>query len=265
LIDSMTMHSGTPEEAQRTIAAPSWVIRDSLAANCRFLEGKVDETGLIFFEKDSCLNYTHADLPDDLADLAMTWHVHLPLDLDWNDARGTAAACLALMEKIAYLGVRRAVLHPPQPGMTFSGTAKEAMQALEIFAASWQHAGFSTRDCMLENVLGADLTDIWPLVCDAGYSVCLDTGHMLSYRQYRLLELCDLEGRVRMVHLNAPGPGGRHLPLTALTPGQQSDVARMLQVADRDAVFMMEIFDWNGIAESLPLLDAMLGSAKEAV
>ncbi|UZP66948.1 sugar phosphate isomerase/epimerase [Desulfovibrio mangrovi] len=263
MIDRLATISPVTSRSGRVIAAPSWVIRDSLAANCRFLEGKVDEVGLLFFETKACLEYLDTDLPGNLAKLELDWHVHLPLDLDWNDPHTATGICLALMEKIAYLGVRRAVLHPPRQGVDFSGNASGAMRALEIFAAGWEQAGFAIRDCMLENVSGADLTDIWHVVREAGYSVCLDTGHMLSYRQYGLLELPDLQGRVRMVHLNAPGPDGRHLPLTALTPEEQALVARMLQTADDDAVLMMEIFDWTGIADSMPLLDAMLGSTRE--
>lgn len=277
----MNVPSGRPGlVGKHPIAAPSWVISDTLAANCRFLDGKIHEVGLLFFETASCLAYTEADLPRDLASLDLAWHVHLPLDLPWDTPERVADACLSLMDSVAYLGVQRAVLHPPQAGITIRSLracdsdagigggqtasfgqedSEEAGRALEIFAHRWQAAGRLMADCLLENVHGADLVDIWPAVCNLGYSVCLDTGHVISYRQYGLLELPGLRERVRMVHVNAPGPRGKHMPLTSLTPEGYGTVARMLQLAPDDAVIMMEIFEWAGIAASLPLVTDMLG------
>lgn len=297
--------SGFPALRERTIAAPSWVVPDTLAANCRFLAGRVDEVGLLFFETKACLAYTRQDLPPDLAGLPLAWHVHLPLDLPWHDPEETARVCLALMDKAAFLGARRAVLHPPQPhrmpqpcrapqdtaggngeratecagdagngrpcsgGMCNGTGAAEAEsaaafaarsgRALEIFARLWRGAGRDTRDCLLENVRGADLTDVWPVIEAQGYGVCLDTGHVLSYGQHGLLRMPGLRERLRMVHLNAPCAGaGKHLPLTKLSGERFEAVAAMLRLADPEAVLMMELFDWAGVAASIPVAEQML-------
>ncbi|GFM37750.1 cobamide remodeling phosphodiesterase CbiR [Desulfovibrio psychrotolerans] len=334
---SMTggIKNGFPVLRERTIAAPSWVVPDTLAANCRFLAGRVDEVGLLFFETKACLAYTRQDLPPDLAGLPLAWHVHLPLDLPWHDPEETARVCLALMDKVAFLGARRAVLHPPQPcrmsqeaaggnsggRAEFSGSAEAGKacaggmcsdtvaageesaaafaarsgRALEIFARLWRGTGRDTRDCLLENVRGADLTDVWPVIEAQDYGVCLDTGHVLSYGQHGLLGMPGLRERLRMVHLNAPGvvnqggasssagqasqagPAGaasqagqddrgskavagtgKHLPLTALSDGWFEAVAAMLRLADPEAVLMMELFDWAGVAASIPVAEQML-------
>ncbi len=249
--------------AGHRVAAPSWVMHGALAENCRFLAGRVQEVGLLFFESAACLAYDGKDLPADLAELPLSWHVHLPLDLPWDTPGAVADTCLALMEKIAYLGVRRVVLHPPQPGLTMhEGASVQAVEdALTHFAGRWRDAGFSPRDCMLENVRHADLVDIWPVVQALDFSVCLDTGHVMAYRQERLLGLSGLAQRVRMVHLNAPGPGGRHLPLTSLSDtgkAQLADMVRLVAKGAPDAVFMMEIFDWAGIEASVPVVRGML-------
>ncbi len=247
------------------IAAPSWVIADSLAANCRFLEGRVSEVGLLFFETTACLAYTEKDLPADMASLSLAWHAHLPLDLPWEDAETTADICLSLMDNVDFLGVRRAVLHPP----VSASMGEAAPRALEYFARRWRMAGRDMRDCLLENIHGEDLTGLWPTIRRLGFAVCLDIGHLLAYRQERLLALPDLRAVVRMVHLNAPGPGGRHLPLTALSSEDGERVARVLQTVcgtpdtaggkiGGEPVLMMEVFDWAGFVESLPVLNRML-------
>ena len=81
------------------LAAPSFVLPGTVAANARFLAHKVDEVALCFFEARACLAYGPEDLPPDLADLPLRWHVHLPVDQPWPArAAGAhpAAACVAL-------------------------------------------------------------------------------------------------------------------------------------------------------------------------
>src|SRR5574344_135891 len=96
------------------IAVPSCVIPAHIPENAAFLTGKVREVGLCFFESASCLAYGPDVLPAALAELPLPWHVHLPLDLPWQDGglRAAETAC-RLLEKIAYLSPCGAVLHPP--------------------------------------------------------------------------------------------------------------------------------------------------------
>lgn len=279
--------------AGRSVAAPSWVIADTLPANCRFLEGRVHEIGLLFFESDACLAYGRDDLPPDLAGLDVRWHVHLPLDLPWHTPHRAADICVTLMEKVAGLGARRVVLHPPQPGITLPEGASEQQcaEALHCFATRWIDAGFAARDCLLENVRNADLVDVLPVIQEHDFSVCLDTGHVLSYRQDRLLAVLAASGnedpcgvtvrrirdgqdnvsgdsgrhplaaRIAMVHLNAPmpgGPQGKHAPLTLLDAAGYEAVRCMLAAAGPDATLMMELFRWADVEASMPVVARML-------
>ena len=97
----------------RILAAPSWLVPGTVADNCRFLAGRVDEVGLLFFETDACLAYSTKELPENLAELPLSWHVHLPVDLPWQEPETCADICLQLLRKVAFLRPNRAVLHPP--------------------------------------------------------------------------------------------------------------------------------------------------------
>ena len=118
----------------RSIAFPSWVTAGDIAHNASFicnkwqeleLAGKFGpgvqsnpEIGLCFFEHLACTAYTGEDLPQHLAHLPASWHVHLPLDLPLYSSGGLAQAqlsfdiCNELMQKVEFLGVKQAVLHP---------------------------------------------------------------------------------------------------------------------------------------------------------
>ena len=237
----------------RILAAPSWVMRGSLPENCRFLAGKVDEAGLLFFEAESCLAYGSQDLPEDLSALPLRWHVHLPLDLAWDGERAVET-CLALMDKAAFLGAERAVLHPP------AGSLPQVEAMLSGFAARWAGAGRDTGCILLENTAEQSLVDLHECIADCGLGVCLDLGHMLAYGQQSTLDFLPLTARAGMVHLNAlaPSAGGRHSPLTSLDAQGRSWARRLCGVVPKSAVIMLELFSWDDIAASLPLVRAWL-------
>lgn len=257
MVSNFSTLEAYPLLRQRVVAAPSWVMAGTIAENSTFLCGKVDEIGLCFFEMDSCLRYGAEDLPPDLSALNLSWHVHLPLDLPWGNINRCVDSALALMEKVTYLGASRAVLHPPDSEKVTGSSA----DALAQFVEGWRAAGRRPEDLLLENIRNGDLTDVWSVITEYGCNVCLDMGHMIAYRQYHTLSLPKLCERVKMVHCNAPAyTSERHLPLTALNPKERDNVLTMLRHVPDDAVIMMELFTWNDIVISLPVLEEWLSA-----
>lgn len=258
----------------KTLAAPSWVMPGNIAENARFLAGKVDEVALLFLQTKSSLAYSHGasgDLLPELAALPLTWHVHLPSDLPWRDGDGEAAGRIAaaLMDKAAYLGARRAVLHPPSSLM-------RPEKCLKNFARAWEAAGRDASCLLLENIRENDLADLAPAIRRLGLGVCLDFGHMLAYNQTeRLFRALPDFPAPAMVHWNAPvapqgkkagpasGPRSGHGPLTLLAPGEVPLARRLLDAllpgpdsagGREEPVMVLECFAWKDIEASLPLL-----------
>jgi hypothetical protein len=232
-----------------TIAAPSCVIPGTAARNARFLAeraaGKIQEIALCFFETEACLAYTEDDLPEALADLPFSWHVHLPVDLPWRIGSEASADCaLRLMRKVEALRPRMAVLHAPDL------PARRGL--LAAFADLW-HARCAI-PLLLENIDSCDLVDVTPLIVDAEFGVCLDLGHMLAYGQQHIVDIPELTSRVQLAHWSAPGGADRHLPLTRLTEEEKSLVQAAAAKLPGTAVHLLEIFDWNGVEESLTIL-----------
>lgn len=234
------------------LAAPSWVIPGTIAKNALFLQGRVPEVGLCLFEWRTSLAYGHSDLPAWLAKLNLQWHVHLPLDLPWREGASTAAnICLELLGKIHWLEPKALVLHPPAN----SGTCKKK---LAQFAQIW--AKSSSRQLLLENTRDCDIFCLGKDFLDEyNYSFCLDLGHALRYSQFRLLEP-DFTQNACMIHWNVPGEG-RHLGLGHLAGEQRAIAVNIIRMAKPDVSHMLEMFDWDQIVQSIPVLAELRAKA----
>ena len=236
-----------------TIAAPSCVIPGTTEHNARFLAqraaGKIQEIALCFFETQAGLACD--ELPEALAELPFSWHVHLPVDLPWQIGSEASANCaLHLMRKAQPLKPRMAVLHAPDL------PARKGL--LAAFADLW-HARCSI-PLLLENINSCDLIDVAALIVEAEFGVCLDLGHMLAYGQEGIMEIPELISRVQLTHWSAPGGADRHLPLTRLTAEEQASVRAAAAKLPGSATHLLEIFDWDGVEASLALLPGLLYS-----
>jgi hypothetical protein len=239
------------------LAAPSCVISGTVAENARFLNGRTDEVALCFFETQSCLAYTEADLPPELARLPLRFHVHLPVDLPWptraygaGDIHETADLALAVCDKAAYLRPRLAVLHPPE------GDAALKRRLLEQFAARWHDK--SAVPLLLENVAHCDIAELGDgFLHDQNLGLCLDVGHLMGYKQNCLLD-SKLPETAVLVHWSAPGKQDQHLPLTDFSASEYRTAAGIMRRFPGTATHLTEIFHWSGAAASLPVLAALL-------
>ncbi len=251
-------------------AAPSWAIPGSVADNARFLAGKVSEVGLCFFETEACLAYGADDLPPDLGNLPLSWHVHLPLDLPWAAGGGAAAsAALRLMDKVGFLDCRRAVLHLPEGLAVGPDAPARDLRVFGDFVACWRASGRASRDILLENQPGDAPGALLSLAKEYDAGLCLDFSHWLLTHGPELFPEPEFLRRVSLLHLNAPGvTGGGHGGLDELSPAQRAWAAQTLQaalarrkppaVSSSLPLLMLEIFSWDKILKSLPLLDSWL-------
>ena len=245
------------------LAAPSWVIPGTILENSHFLEGKVEEVALLFFETKSCLDYGERDLPPDLARLDLSWHVHLPTDLPWSEGgRAVARVCLALMEKTAFLGAERAVLHPPRATSPAEVATCEA--ALAAFGAEWQRGNRNSGDILLENTRDNDLVALGTVIGNEGFGLCPDLGHILAYDQrdfFDMIRGLPDQSRPRMLHCSASGLGGQgnlfadaHCPLDLLDSAGLAVGEALCCSLAANAVIVAELFDWNYSIRSLPVI-----------
>jgi hypothetical protein len=192
--------------------------------------------------------------------------VHLPLDLPWEEDGGREAAriALALMAKTAFLGAERAVLHPPAACL---GEIR-CLRLLDAFLRVWSGNGRDARHLFLENTRENDLASLVPHFRRLGVRVCLDFGHMLAYNQAEtLLGALPEFPAPAMVHWSAPeGPGGSgHGSLALLGPAEIRLAGRLLGLLPpcaEDTVMVLELFAWEAVEESLPLLASWIRASR---
>ena len=236
-----------------TLAAPSFVWPERVGENCRRLKGMVDEVALLFFQTRASLEYDQQDLPPDLTDLGLTYHLHLPLDLPWESGpEEVHRLTRALKAKTQYLSPHGYVLHPP-----------EDAGSLQEFLRLWSLRSDPAR-LFLENIRENDLASHWQLVQRYGCKVCLDLGHLLEHGQERLLELPGLWSHTRMLHAYSPAPGGGHTSLARLDEHGLSILQNALQNMHSDTVVVLEVFDPEDLHESLDIFRSWFRSGKLA-
>ena len=234
------------------VAAPSFVLPGNIVENVRFLAGRVEEVALCFFENAACLAYTEQDLPPDLRDLPLRWHVHLPFDLPWPE-KASAAACRPalddvqrLLEKIAPLSPRCAVLHAPN-------APTEVRQELLRHASRFWHE-YHDMPLLLENTYNCDVLELGEgFLEETGLGFCLDVGHLLGYGQ-DALRTSALPSRAALLHWRAPRGRAAHAALTRLTDEELVLLRELMPRLSAQVVHLLEIFRWRALEESLPVL-----------
>lgn len=237
-----------PTDFPFRLAAPSWVWPGTVGENCRRLGEIFDEVGILLFESSACMAYGDSDLPPTLSELSLRYHLHMPLDLPWSDGILSVRHIIdTLLDKTAFLDPWGFVLHPPPHA-----------KGLDELAFCFINKDIKPDRVLLENTEEFNPLDFWCDIRYLGLNLCLDLGHILLYGQERLLELPRLWSRVKLVHLCAPAPDGKHLPLTELDAEGRRLVRLILARMSPDTVVMPEIFDPDGLADSMATLHAIL-------
>ena len=235
-------------DPQIKLAAPSWVIPGTVAENCCYLSGRVDEIALLFFETESCLNYSEKDLPHELSNCGLSFHIHHPLDLPWHKGGAEVARIVcALISKTEHLNPQTNVIHPPPFGPEAAGLITDFKQALA-------GAKYPPHNFLFENIKENSLSGLVDHIRSCGFKICLDLGHILAYGQQSLFDE-DLKGMVGMLHLNAPGRGGRHESLAGLDGEGLLLLGRMLENLEKNGTVTVEVFEEKGFFESLAFLN----------
>ncbi len=229
------------------IAAPSFVWPARVGENCLHLQHLVQEVGITFFETAGSLDYNKQDLPPWLTQLGLDFHLHLPLDLPWEQGGELVfELCRRLLQKTDYLQPQRYVLHPPLD-----------QEQLQVFFELWTKDKNSS-SLLLENIQGNDLTQLWPWILDKGLGVCLDLGHLLLFEQEALLQVPELWSRVHMLHIYGEQQGHRHSALDQLSPRGQAILYHLLQHISRDCTLVLEVFNPKNLQTSLDIFAAWI-------
>lgn len=198
----------------------------------------------MLLETQGCLDYDELDLPPGLADLGLSYHAHLPVDLPWE--RGTVEVLRTLCDlerKIAFVSPGSYVLHPPRP--------RDLEDVLRL------RPDLGSRLC-LENTRDSDLSEMWPVIEAYDLGVCLDLGHLVSYGQEQLLRSPFVHERIRIMHVYGGESPAGHAGLDRLPDPEL--LRRIVTRLTRPCVLVVEVFRMDEFVISLNLLRSWLNS-----
>ncbi len=225
------------------LATTSFIWPKNIWENCKKLQNIVDEVAILFFETDSSLKYTQKDLPLELKNLELSYHVHLPLDLPWEEGYKTVFDLICkLIEKVSFLDPKGFVFHPPS-------SREDLIRFLDLWEKNISYPIF------LENTKECDLISVWDIIENSFAKVCVDVGHIIEFKQYELLKSPNLWEKTKMLHIYAPTSNG-HGSLKLLKKEEEKLVREILYKAldsDPSITVVLEVFSFSDLKESLDI------------
>ncbi|MFN2267678.1 MAG: cobamide remodeling phosphodiesterase CbiR, partial [Desulfonatronovibrio sp.] len=229
------------------IAGPSCVYPGGIWENALLLKDKVSEIGLTFFQSQACLEYTDKELPRDLAGLNLKYHVHLPLDYDWDmGVRHNFDITRRLIEKVRFLSPDKFVLHPP-----------DRARLLEDFAHLWIKEGLPIETLLVENIRTCDFSGLWEIIEDSGVGICLDIGHIMAYDQHSILTHGFIWNRISLIHVYGREDHTGHVKLPLISDeGKATLHLIMNRIQDKTSV-LVEVFAPEDFLDSKKFLIEM--------
>lgn len=251
------------------LGSTSYILPADLLTNIEYLAPLLDDVELVLFDLDD----GRSNLPDaaaqaELARLAahfdLTYTVHLPLDVRLAGEGGGRHVSLLkaqrVIEHTRRLEPFAYVLHLDgrdlRDGVVeYAVWEAHALQALQILAGWVGEAG---RLC-IEN-LDHYPPDFWDgvLVRAAGFSRCVDVGHLWLEGHDPLPFLQAHLRRARVVHLHGVEQND-HTSLRYLPPGALEAVLAYLIEQQFDGVVTIEVFSNEDLMTSLAAIQGVLG------
>ncbi len=229
----------------------------SLEENVRALAGQVDAVQLLFFEskENSKLDHTvNVDLLADIADeQALTYTVHLPLDLQLGSARnevrqqGIDEIC-RVVEEFEPLQVQAFDLHLNlEKDLEPAAWQDNINNSLERLANS---LGPLLQKVGVENI-GYDFDFIASLLTNHGLGICVDFGHRLRYNHQT--DFWSMP-QWRHIHLHGAEPGRDHRPFQSRDLEFLRSLGQALVEKEYQDVITLELYELAGLRDSLAIL-----------
>lgn len=242
------------------LGSTSYVYPDDILPNVHKLAAQVDDIELVLFEVDDYgSNLPDASIIAELNALAsdndLTYTVHLPIDLDWRDARSMDKICRAIdatrgLNPFAY------VLH-------LDGRPLMGEPSHEI-VEQWQAETARALDEILKRIdpsrLCVENIEKWSpeyfasLIAAKNLARCVDIGHLWVQQRDPVQHLREHIVRTRVIHLHGVGTRDHH----SLTKQTKDEVVRVLDFLSQKnfaGVLTLEVFNLDDFVSSKRLVE----------
>lgn len=242
------------------LGTTSYIYPDDILPNVRQLAGQVDDIELVLFEVDEYgTNLPNASTIAELnalaRDNALTYTVHLPIDLDWRDEQSFTKIYRAIdatraLDPFAY------ILHL-DGRMVMDEPSAETL-------AQWQTETARALDRILVHVAPSQLCienlERWSpeffaeIVAQKKLARCIDVGHLWKQARDPLPHLQTHLALARVIHLH--GINGRdHQSLAWQSPAEVKRVLDFIADAKFAGVLTLEIFGVDDFLSSKRVIE----------
>jgi len=247
------------------IGTTSFIIKDDILPNVRFLADKVDDVELLVFESDEQSPLPGEQVIEELGSLAerhgLSYTVHLPLDA-WIGSEDESVRVRSVEKHRTVIGCFEPI-HPR--GYVLHCRLNEPVGDLD----KWRERVGRSLDGILDGgmtpqLLCAEILEypfdwIEPVVRARGVSICMDLGHVMASGR----SVTDCMDRyldcTSVVHLHGVEDGHDHRSLSAVAPDVRAAIlSRLSNDTTRSRILTVEVFDRTAFEESLVLLEEYL-------
>jgi len=259
------------------LGTTSFIIEAGLLENAHYLAGKVQDMELVLFDReDGQCNLPSAQVVSALKQAAqdkdLSYTVHLPEDLKWQNEMGKPHPSLAKARKaiqatqdlqplayVVHLDGRGVDWRSRQERKTWEDQALKALERAAEWAGSWQKIA-------LENLEGFPLHYLDGVFTRVPVSVCLDVGHLWvdGWDAAAVLSNGVDWPRIRVVHLHGIAPQGRDHQSLAFQPhAKLAAVFDLLARNQFSGVLTLEVFGEEDFLSSMQVVQNVLAAQKE--
>jgi sugar phosphate isomerase/epimerase len=253
------------------LGATSYIIPADIPANVRYLAGKVQDVELVLFDQDG--GPSNLPTPVEIAELAslaaehaLTYTVHLPLDLHLDDSGGSQHISLDKARRVidctrdlapwAYVAHLdgRSVLPPGTSPQAIRDWQTDSIRALDLVG---QWAG-GLQNVALENLEGYPLDFHAEILERSAVSRAVDIGHLWLDGHDALAPLRAALPRTRVIHLHGLLAGKDHHSLANVPPAELKAVFAELTRVHYSGVLTLEIFSEEDFLTSMDAIAAVM-------
>lgn len=237
------------------LGTTSYIYPDDILPNVRQLAGQADDIELVLFEVDAYgtnlpTAATIAELNSLARDNALTYTIHLPIDLNWRDEQSFTKIFRAI-EATRALNPFAFILH-------LDGRMVIDEPSPEIIV-QWQTETARALDRILTRVAPSQLCvenlERWSpeffagIVAQKNLARCIDVGHLWKQGRDPLPHLQSHIAQTRVIHIH--GINGRdHQSLAWQTRGEVKRVLDFIADAEFAGVLTLEIFSGDDFLSS---------------
>ncbi|PIE73735.1 MAG: hypothetical protein CSA20_01645 [Deltaproteobacteria bacterium] len=245
------------------LAVPSYILPDAIIPNVRLLGAHFDEIALVLFESVYPDNLPSHDqvrtLASLAADLDVTYHVHLPIDVylaraEEAQRRKDVATIFRFYEGTAGLDPTCYVMHlepAPRDADTHPGAwLDQAEQSLQELV----DLGMNPAHIAVENTL-YPLGSMAPMVLSKGFTLCQDLGHLILQHHDINDHLAAHMPHTRMIHLHGIDQDRDHKHLGNLPLPLWQTITTGL--ADYTRGLCLEVFSLQDLLLSCPRIQEL--------